>query len=171
VVVSADVEVSVSRSGGRSPGVQERAALLSVVGDPVRFALLEALTAGTTCVCELQAQVLIAANALSYHLKVLREAGLICAARRGRWIDYTRLAGVVAVATLGWVLAYEANGRIWDLLLFSLLGLDRTSRWVESVRFFGDDTVKIALLLTGIVFAVTAAGIVAVGYLFNAVLA
>ena len=67
----------------------ERAALLAVAADPVRFALLEALTAGTTCVCELQEQVPVAANVLSYHLKVLREAGLISAARRGRWIDYT----------------------------------------------------------------------------------
>jgi len=72
--------------------VGERAALLAVAADPVRFALLEALTAGTTCVCELQEQVPVAANVLSYHLKVLREAGLISAARRGRWIDYT-LAG------------------------------------------------------------------------------
>ena len=71
--------------------MSERAALLAVAADPVRFALLEALTAGTTCVCELQEQVPVAANVLSYHLK-LREAGLIGAARRGRWIDYT-LAG------------------------------------------------------------------------------
>jgi len=76
-------------AGTGSPAVGERAALLAVAADPVRFALLEALTAGTTCVCELQEQVPVAANVLSYHLKVLREAGLITGARRGRWIDYT----------------------------------------------------------------------------------
>lgn len=27
-------------------------------------------------------------NQLSYHLKVLREAGLVTASRRGRWMDY-----------------------------------------------------------------------------------
>jgi len=75
--------------------VGERAALLAVAADPVRFALLEALTAGTTCVCELQEQVPVAANVLSYHLKVLREAGLISAARRGRWIDYTLADGAL----------------------------------------------------------------------------
>ena len=26
---------------------------------------------------------------LSYHLKVLREAGLVTSAKRGRWVDYT----------------------------------------------------------------------------------
>ena len=30
----------------------------------------------------------MAANLLSYHLRVLRDAGLVTAARRGRWIDY-----------------------------------------------------------------------------------
>jgi len=33
----------------------------------------------------------VALNLLSYHLKVLREAGLVTTSRRGRWIDY-RLA-------------------------------------------------------------------------------
>ena len=38
--------------------------------------------------CDIQEHVPIAANLLSYHLKVLREAGLVTATRRGRWIDY-----------------------------------------------------------------------------------
>ena len=38
--------------------------------------------------CELQEQEPIAANLLSYHLRVLREAGLVTTSRRGRWIDY-----------------------------------------------------------------------------------
>ena len=76
-------------AGDTSPG---GAALLSVVADPSRYALLQALSAGTTCVCKLQEQVPIAPNLLSYHLKVLREAGLITAAKRGRWVDYTLAA-------------------------------------------------------------------------------
>jgi ArsR family transcriptional regulator len=34
----------------------------------------------------------VAPNVLSYHLKVLREAGLVTAAKRGRWVDYTLAA-------------------------------------------------------------------------------
>jgi ArsR family transcriptional regulator, arsenate/arsenite/antimonite-responsive transcriptional repressor len=34
----------------------------------------------------------VAPNLLSYHLRVLREAGLVTASRRGRWVDY-RLDG------------------------------------------------------------------------------
>jgi ArsR family transcriptional regulator len=77
------------------PAAEEAAALLAVVADPVRLAVLQTLTSGTTCVCELQTQVPIAANLLSYHLKVLREAGLISAARRGRWMDYSLVDGAL----------------------------------------------------------------------------
>jgi ArsR family transcriptional regulator len=42
-------------------------------------------------VCELLEEIGIAANLLSYHLRVLKDAGLVEASRRGRWVDY-RLA-------------------------------------------------------------------------------
>jgi len=64
------------------------AELLAVAADPIRWTLLNQLSAGGSCVCNLQEHVPIAANLLSYHLKVLREAGLVTASRRGRWIDY-----------------------------------------------------------------------------------
>jgi len=40
------------------------------------------------CVCDIQARIPIPGNLLSYHLKVLREAGLVTSSRRGRWVDY-----------------------------------------------------------------------------------
>jgi ArsR family transcriptional regulator len=68
----------------------ESAALLSVVADPVRWRLLAHMADGSTrCVCDLQPVAAVAANLLSYHLKVLREAGLVRVTRRGRWKDYT----------------------------------------------------------------------------------
>jgi ArsR family transcriptional regulator len=64
--------------------------LLAVVADPVRWRLLAALGDGETrCVCELAPIGGVASNVLSYHLKVLREAALVTATRRGRWVDYT----------------------------------------------------------------------------------
>lgn len=63
--------------------------LLAVAADPVRWRLLTVLSGGTRCVCELQPAAGVSAPALSHHLRVLREAGLVVAARRGRWIDYT----------------------------------------------------------------------------------
>jgi len=71
-----------------TPGLQG-AELLAVAADPIRWTVLSQLAAGGSCVCNLQEHVPIAANLLSYHLKVLREAGLVTTTRRGRWIDYT----------------------------------------------------------------------------------
>ncbi|GAB2854506.1 ArsR/SmtB family transcription factor [Nocardioides pacificus] len=70
--------------------MEESLALLSAVADPVRWTVLRRLEErGTACVCDLQDRVPVAPNLLSYHLKVLREAGLVTASRRGRWVDYT----------------------------------------------------------------------------------
>ena len=65
-------------------------ALLSAAADPVRWEVLSHLAQrGTSCVCVLQERVPVPANLLSYHLKVLRDAGLVTTTRRGRWIDYS----------------------------------------------------------------------------------
>lgn len=63
-------------------------ALLQAVADPVRWTVLDALSEGELCVCKIQERLPIAPNLLSYHLKVLREAGLVTTSRRGRWVDY-----------------------------------------------------------------------------------
>ena len=67
---------------------------LAVVADPVRWRLLAELArSGTRCVCDLQPVGHVAPNVLSYHLKVLRDAGLVTSAKRGRWVDYTLASG------------------------------------------------------------------------------
>ena len=71
------------------------ATLLAAVADPIRLQLLNLLVGQTRCVCDLQPEPAIPANLLSYHLKVLREAGLIEGARRGRWIDYSLADGAL----------------------------------------------------------------------------
>lgn len=64
--------------------------MLAAVADPVRWKLVALLADGhTRCVCDLSPIAAVAQNLLSYHLKVLREAGLVTTARRGRWVDYT----------------------------------------------------------------------------------
>jgi ArsR family transcriptional regulator len=66
----------------------ELADRLGALTDPARLRIVGILTGGGRCVCDLRAEMVIAANLLSYHLRVLREAGLVTATRRGRWIDY-----------------------------------------------------------------------------------
>lgn len=73
-----------SRAGGSAP-------LLAAAADPVRWQILAGLSGQPRCVCEIQADVAVSPTLLSYHLRALREAGLVEATRRGRWVDY-RLA-------------------------------------------------------------------------------
>jgi ArsR family transcriptional regulator, arsenate/arsenite/antimonite-responsive transcriptional repressor len=64
--------------------------LLAAATEPTRWRILATLaSAGTRCACEIEPVANVAPNVLSYHLKVLREAGLVTSARRGKWIDYT----------------------------------------------------------------------------------
>jgi ArsR family transcriptional regulator len=70
----------------------ELTARLAALADPVRLRIVRVLGEGERCVCDLHERVPVAANLLSYHLRVLREAGLVAATRRGRWVDY-RLDG------------------------------------------------------------------------------
>ncbi len=62
--------------------------MLSALGDPIRLRILDVLSQQQRCVCDLQPEVGVAPNLLSYHLRILRAAGLVDSSRRGRWIDY-----------------------------------------------------------------------------------
>lgn len=62
--------------------------VLAAIAEPLRWSILRLLSKGPACVCNLQEHLLIAANLLSYHLRILREAGLVTSAKRGRLVDY-----------------------------------------------------------------------------------
>ena len=65
-----------------------RAEVLKAVADSTRLEILEMLSPQIRCNCHFQEHLDLAPNLLSYHLKVLREAGLIAGTKRGRWVDY-----------------------------------------------------------------------------------
>jgi ArsR family transcriptional regulator, arsenate/arsenite/antimonite-responsive transcriptional repressor len=64
-------------------------ALFHALSDETRLALLERLKDGEQCVCELTDAMKAAQSRLSFHLKVLKDAGLIEDRREGRWIYYS----------------------------------------------------------------------------------
>jgi hypothetical protein len=61
----------------------------------------------------------------------------------------------MAGAALTWFALYEVNLPLWDWLVYDLIGFDRTSQLGSGVHFFFYDSVKIALLLVGVIFVVT----------------
>src|ERR671916_359557 len=77
------------------------------LGDPVRLRLLSMIASapdGEICVCDLTGAFDLTGPTISHHLKVLREAGLVDAERRGTWVYYRarpglmrQLAGLLAI--------------------------------------------------------------------------
>ena len=65
-----------------------------------------------------------------------------------RWVG-------LGAAGLVWLALYEVNGPLWDWIVYDVAGLAPASRLGSGVHFFFEDSIKIALLLVGIIFAVT----------------
>jgi ArsR family transcriptional regulator, arsenate/arsenite/antimonite-responsive transcriptional repressor len=68
-----------------------KAARFGALADPARVAIVERLRASERCACDLGPDLGLGPSLLSYHLRVLREAGLVDRRRRGRRVEY-RLA-------------------------------------------------------------------------------
>src|ERR671923_591986 len=74
----------------RAPYDLDRAAqLFHALSDQTRLSILQRLRYGERCVCELTDALDAAQSRLSFHLKVLKEAGLVSDRREGRWMYYT----------------------------------------------------------------------------------
>lgn len=66
----------------------EAQALLRALADPIRLQVVQALRGGERCVCELTADLDLTQSRLSFHLRVMKESGLIRSRQQGRWIYY-----------------------------------------------------------------------------------
>jgi ArsR family transcriptional regulator, arsenate/arsenite/antimonite-responsive transcriptional repressor len=59
------------------------------LSDPLRLKVLELLRQQELCVCELCETLGVTQSKLSFHLKTLKEAGLVRSRQEGRWIYYS----------------------------------------------------------------------------------
>ena len=62
--------------------------LFHALSDETRLAVVEMLHDGERCVCDLQDALDVAQSRLSFHLKVLKDAGLVTDRKDGRWVHY-----------------------------------------------------------------------------------
>ena len=62
--------------------------LFHALSDPTRLKIVRKLKHGERCVCELTDALDAAQSRLSFHLKVLKDAGVVSDRRNGRWVYY-----------------------------------------------------------------------------------
>lgn len=95
------------RKGGSEEGVERLVALGRALSDPIRVRMLSMMADGRgccdfsasgvpategeegICVCEFEAQFGMGQSKVSYHMKKLKNAGLVREERRGKWSFYS----------------------------------------------------------------------------------
>ncbi len=83
------------------------------LSDPIRLQVLELLRTKELCVGELcDALGGIAQSKLSFHLKVLKQAGLIVGRQEGRWVYY-RLNVAQFVVLEEYLASYRRFAQVW----------------------------------------------------------
>lgn len=64
------------------------ARVFQALSDETRLRILDRLRYGERCVCDLTDSLDAAQSRLSFHLKTLKEAGLVHDRKEGRWVYY-----------------------------------------------------------------------------------
>src|SRR3954462_9611954 len=62
--------------------------LFHALSDETRLEIIELLRRGERCVCELTDSLDAAQSRLSFHLRVLKDAGIVRDRKNGRWVYY-----------------------------------------------------------------------------------
>lgn len=72
-----------------APDLAHVARWFHALSDETRLGIVRLLADGERCVCDLQTDLDAAQSRLSFHLKTLRDAGLVVDRRAGRWNYYS----------------------------------------------------------------------------------
>jgi len=79
-------------------GWSRAAAVFQALSDEKRLRVVSLLGSGEHCVCELTEALGVGQSLLSFHLKALKEAGLVTDRREGRWVYYSLAPDALALA-------------------------------------------------------------------------
>ena len=62
--------------------------IMESLSDPIRINILELMMNGEICVCDIVKVTGLAQSKISYHIKILKDSGLISDRQKGRWVYY-----------------------------------------------------------------------------------
>lgn len=65
------------------------ALVFKALGDATRLKIMEMLSCGELCACDILESFAITQPTLSYHMKILSDCGLIKSYKEGSWIRYS----------------------------------------------------------------------------------
>ena len=78
-----------------TPDLRRMSRVFHALSDETRLAIVHRLQGGEKCVCDLQDLLDAAQSRLSFHLKTLKDAGLVTDRREGRWAYYSLVPGAL----------------------------------------------------------------------------
>ncbi|KUO58292.1 MAG: ArsR family transcriptional regulator [Gracilibacter sp. BRH_c7a] len=67
----------------------EFASVFKALSDETRLKIVDMLSCGEMCACDILENLSISQSTLSYHMKILAESNLVNAVRDGAWMRYT----------------------------------------------------------------------------------
>ena len=73
----------------RQSDLHSASQLFHALSDETRLEIVNMLRDGERCVCDLMGALDAAQSRLSFHLKVLKDAGIVVDRRHGRWVYYS----------------------------------------------------------------------------------
>lgn len=82
-------ETARRKTAKKTPDSGRVARLCHALSDETRLAILERIRGCECCVCDLADQLGAGQSRLSFHLKTLKDAGLVRDRRDGRWVHYS----------------------------------------------------------------------------------
>ena len=68
---------------------EEVAMISKAMSDVNRIRIIEMLTTGTKCGCDLLEELQVTQPTLSHHMKVLSDCGLVTSVKDGKWHNYS----------------------------------------------------------------------------------
>ena len=67
----------------------ENTKIFKALGDPKRAMIVDMLSCGELCACNILERFEMSQSTLSHHMKILCECGLVSARREGKWSHYS----------------------------------------------------------------------------------
>ncbi|MDP9178209.1 MAG: metalloregulator ArsR/SmtB family transcription factor [Gemmatimonadota bacterium] len=85
--------------------------MFHALSDETRLEIVGMLRDGERCVCDLMGALDAAQSRLSFHLKVLKDAGIVVDRRNGRWVYYSLSKEALDEAT-GFIKSLKGHRRL-----------------------------------------------------------